>query len=253
MHAACDGGAVRVLRLTNSNDVQASIPEALRASVIAERTAAELIGEPVETELRVFWPGPTLPGILEKWLDRYNPDMVFMRASSFWVCYASVPVKLQRRYGALGTWSGRAGFKVGGNAGIAGNPIARKLREFAGRTIGGEPHFAPEEATEYVAAMLRVILAREVAIPVLRGPAHTHNARGDAAGYTLAERLTDDFDARLAALCAKLHVPYTASRNAASPALLAADGIHDTIEGQRVFGELEGRAMAEAWLAAKGH
>lgn len=253
MRAACDGEAMRVLRLTNSNDAQASIPEPLRASVIAERTAAELIGEAVETEMRVFWPGPTVPGILEKWLDRYSPDMVFIRASSFWVCYASVPVKLQRRYGALGTWSGRAGFKVGGNASVAANPIARKLRQFAGRTIGGEPHFTPEEATDYVAAMLRTILAREAAIPVLRGPGHTHNARGDAAGHTLAERLTDDFDARLTALCAKLHVPYTESRSTASPAFLAADGIHDTIEGQRVFGELEGRAMAEAWLASKAH
>jgi hypothetical protein len=244
---------MRVLRLTNSNDTQAHIPEPLRASAIAASTTAELIGEPVDTEIRVHWPGPTVPGLLEKWLDRYNPDMVFILASSFWVCYASVPVKLQRRYGSLGLWSSRAGFKAGNNPTVASNPIARKVRQFAGRTIGGEPHFTVDAGMDYVAALLRTVLAREAAIPVVRGPGPTLNARGDARGHTLAAQRADDFDARLADLCAKLHVTYASARTISDPTLLGPDGVHDTIDGHHAAGELEGRAMAAAWLAARDH
>jgi hypothetical protein len=242
---------VRILRLTNSNDELAAIPENLRASAITDRIVSEAVGEPVETVVRLFWPGPELPAILERWLARYEPDVVLIRCASFWVCYESVPLKLQRNFGRAGAGLSRIGFSVGGNRTIASNPAARAIRRWAVRTIGGATYFTPESATESVAAILRPVLAREATIPVVRGPGHTLNAAGTRAGLERSSARNADFDRRLADLCARLHVAYAPVREAVSaPGLLLGDDVHSSIAGTRIFGELEGRAIVEAWRAA---
>jgi hypothetical protein len=72
---------VHLLRLTNSSDTYEGVPEAQRAHRIADQLFTELTGEPVETILKLFWPDPGLPEIVERWIGRYEPDVVFMRAS----------------------------------------------------------------------------------------------------------------------------------------------------------------------------
>jgi hypothetical protein len=245
------GSPLRILRLTNSADEVAEIPEPLRSAAVTERFVAEATGEPVETIARIFWPGPELPAILERWLVRYEPDVVLIRCASFWVAYESVPLKLQRSLGKPGAWLGRLGLAVGGNRTIASNRVARAARQWAVRTIGGSTYFTPEAATESVAAILRTVLAREGIVPVVRGPGHTLNAAGNKAGYERALRRNVEFEERLAELCGRLHVVYAPARAIVdSPALLMGDDVHSNIEGSRIFGELEGEAIAEAWLAA---
>jgi hypothetical protein len=242
---------VKVLRLTNSNDVLASLAPSLLASEVAARVISDRCGEPVETVSRVIWPGDELPAIVERWIARYEPDIVFLRAASFWVTYESVPLRIQRRMGRVGRWLAVIGLGLGGNPRVASSPLFRAVRRASVRVIGGDPHFTPEEATRHVAETLRVILAHESVIPVVRGPGHTHNAGGDPAGLLRAHARNDAFDAQLAALCATLHVAYASARATAdNPAFLQADELHDNPEGQRVFGELEGQAIAAAWLAA---
>ena len=242
---------MRILRLTNSADELASIPEHLRPAAITDRVVSEALGEDVETIARVFWPGPELPAIVERWLARYEPDVVLIRCASFWVCYESVPLKLQRSLGRPGAWLSRLGFRVGGNRTIASNRAARAIRQWAVRTIGGATYFTPESATDSVAAILRTVLAREATVPVVRGPGHTLNAAGNRAGLERASERNADFDRRLSELCARLHVTYAPARAAvAGPGLLLGDDVHSSIEGARIFGELEGRAIAEAWRAA---
>lgn len=242
---------MKILRLTNSNDVLESIPEHLRAAAIADDVVFALTGERPETITRVVWPGPELPAIVARWIDRYAPDLVFMRASSFWVCYESVPLRLQRHFGPVGRALGALGLKAGGNPTIATNPVARRVREYAVRTIGGDTHFTPAEAAGYVEDTLRVILKAESVVPVLRGPAHTHNSAGNAAGLARSQRRVQEFEERLATLSRTLHVSYTSARALADEAAThLADGLHDDLAGQRDFGQLEGKAVADAWLAA---
>jgi hypothetical protein len=242
---------VRILRLTNSADEMPAVPDHLRSAAICERVVREETGEPAETIARIFWPGPELPAILERWLTRYEPDVVLIRCASFWVAYESVPLKLQRTLGKPGAWLSRLGLRVGGNRTIASNRFARVLRQWAVRTIGGSTYFTPEGATESVAAILRTVLAREATVPVVRGPGHTLNAAGNKRGYERALRRNIAFDDQLAELCKRLHVAYIPARVVVdSPTLLIGDDVHSNIEGARIFGELEGRGIAEAWLAA---
>jgi hypothetical protein len=66
-------------------------------------------------------------------------------------------------------------------------------------------------------------------------------------------RRLDEFDERLNDLCARLHVHYVTARNLQhESAFLRADELHEGAEGQRLYGELEGRLIAEAWLASSG-
>ncbi len=241
---------MRILRLSNSNDVNPLVPEAERAQVIAEQVVAELTGEAVETIVKVIWPAPELPGIVAGWLERYQPDVVFIVTSSYWVTYESVPLRVERRAGILGKALARVGFKVGGNPAVASSSPFRFGRRAAARTIGGETYFTPAEAAGYVADVLRRVLARESVVAVVRGPLHVFNSSGTPEGQARSRQRLLELDALLAETCRTLHVPYSRVAESSTPDLLLPDEVHENAAGSRVYGEIEGRAIAEAWLAA---
>ena len=122
------------------------------------------------------------------------------------------------------------------------------------RTMGGDTYFTPPEATQVVADVLRRVLVREAIVPVVRGPANAHNSSGAPAGRRRAEQVNREFDGLLTAMCQGCHVTYVSATGALdNPAYLQRDELHDTAEGHLAIGELEGGAIADAWLAAKGH
>jgi hypothetical protein len=245
--------AVRILRLTNSNDMLADLPPEQMGAAIADQIVRERTGEPVETVIRVAWPGPALPDIVDSWLDRYEPDVVFLRAPGFWVSYESVPVRLQRRLGPLGKWPGELGLKIGGTPRFANSRAGKAARKLMMRTIGGDTYFTPEQATAHVAAVFSVVLARESIIPAMRGPGHPIDSSATRKGLVRATGRVDEFDARLRVLCASLHIAFASARGVVhADSLLRADELHEGPEGQRLYGELEGHIIADAWLAAVG-
>jgi hypothetical protein len=240
---------LRILRLTNSNDLLGNIPAELRGAAVAERVVAEATGEPVETVQRVVWPGPELPAIVERWLANYQPDVVFIRIPAFWICYESVPLRLQRRLGPLGYWPGRLGLKIGGNPGFAASRFGKTTRKLLLRTIGGDAYFTPQQVTLHVEAVLRTVLAKESVVPAVRGPGHSINSAGTARGLARAVQRSEQLDALLAAACSRLHVAYVSARAVGhDSSFLLSDELHDGPEGQRLYGEVEGRLIASAWL-----
>jgi hypothetical protein len=60
-----------------------------------------------------------------------------------------------------------------------------------------------------------------------------------------------ELDHRLTELARSLRIAYTSTRLDFDATHLAADGFHTGVVGQRVQGEIEGRLIAEAWLAAQ--
>jgi hypothetical protein len=246
-----ENGPVRILRLTNSNDMLADLPPEQMGAAIAEQVVRERTGEPVETVTRVVWPSSALPGILEGWLDRYQPDVVFLRAPAYWVSYESVPLRLQRRLGPLGKWPGELGLKIGGNPRFAASRAGRAARKLMMRTIGGDTYFTAEQATSHVAAVFRAVIARESIVPAILGPGHPVDSSATSKGHERATRRVDEFDARLRAVCETLHIAFATARNVDhADSLLRADELHEGPEGQRLYGELEGHVIADAWLAA---
>jgi hypothetical protein len=244
---------MRVLRLTNSNDENPLVPEDERAPAVAARAISALTGESVETEIRHIWPGRSLPERAVHWIDEVRPDVVLVRASSFWVTWESVPLKLQRRLGRLGTPLARAGFKIGANDKFAYQATFRRGRIWAARTVGGVTYFTPQEATELLSAMLRRIRTNESLIVVVRGPSYSHNAAASRRAHERAESRRAELEELLAGECERLHIPFWPRREPLSEAHLLGDDVHDNAEGHRVNGELDGEAVAAAWNAVRAH
>ena len=71
---------VKILRLTNSNDVLSTTnrPEALRQGL------EQFLGEPVEIVVKTIWPTETLPETVEKWVAREQPDLVWVGLVNYW-------------------------------------------------------------------------------------------------------------------------------------------------------------------------
>ena len=243
---------MRILRLTNSNDLLEDIPPEQRGAAIAESMVAELTGENVETIQRVMWPGDGLPAAVGRWIKEYEPDVVFVRTSSFWVSYESVPVRMGRVLGRLGKVPRKVGLSVGGNWRFASSAPGKALRRVAARTVGGDTYFTPEGAAGHMEALLRAIVVDESVLPVVRGPGHAFNAPGTKRGLARSMRRCDEFEALIRALCEQLHVAYApAGYIGHSMSFARADEVHEGPEGQRLYGEFEGRLIARAWLEAR--
>ena len=163
--------AVRVLRLANSDDVVGDVPPALRSAAISERVLAEAVGEPVETVRRTVWPSDDLPDLVERWIGRYEPDLVSLTVASFWVAFASVPLRLQRRLPVIGPPLASFAFRAAGNERLAHNAAFRAVRRTMLRCIGGDYHFEPEYIVPLMEECFRRVLRSEDVGLAVRGPA----------------------------------------------------------------------------------
>lgn len=224
---------VRILRLTNSSDIQASIPPGQRASAVCDRLIEQLIGEPVETTVRVFWPTPQLPEIVDGWLDRYRPDVLFLRASAYWCSYESLPLRLERRIPLAGHLLARAGTRTGESRWADSRPFQLARRTLV-RTFGGDVHFEPGAVTEILEQVFRRAARHESLVMAVRGPGFPRDVTESVGGGHRAGRRNDALDHALAAMCERLHVAYARHPQEFERAQLGADRFHTNEAGQRV-------------------
>lgn len=248
-------GLMRLLRLTNSNDTNANVSRDVNKAAVGERFLSAAVGEPVETTIRTIWPSPDLPGLIDKWIRRYEPDMVFFLVSSYWFTYASIPTKIERKWGPIGQPIARAGIKIAGHRTIANNAAFRKLRAAAVSTIGGDPFFTPEEVVRCVEDCLGTIVAFEDVAVVVRGPRIPFAPEGSAAARRIAEERRKFVHRSVEKLCAQLHVEYTGWDSALAPqddsSGLQGDFVHMNASLHAHQGEFEGQAMVRAWRTLK--
>ena len=130
---------MRILRLTTSNDTVHQGPGS-RVDWL-KRLGEEQLGEPVDIISRPVWPDSRLPAAAEKWIEREQPDIVWLVLQSFWFEYLSVPKRLERKFGRAGKVASEAGFKAADKPLIANNFVFRQGRRLLQRTLGGDPHF----------------------------------------------------------------------------------------------------------------
>jgi len=243
---------MRILRLTNSSDLHAGVAPELRAAAIVERVVGHATGEAVESMVRAIWPTPDLPNRIDRWIERFQPDVIFLRSTSFWCTYESAPLRIERRLGRLGKPLATAGLGLGGNTWLVERRAFKLARTAVMRTIGGDPHFTPEQASGVVAEVLRRAVARESTVAVVRGPAQFHNSAATAAGYRRAQARLAALDSLTAEACRKLHIRYLSAVGMNDdPASRLGDALHDGETAHQVMGEFEGRAIAEEWLASR--
>ena len=241
---------IRLLRLTNSDDLVSDAPPEQRAAAVAERILAEASGEDVDAVMKAIWPKPELPGIIAGWVERYEPDLVIIRISSYWFTYESVPLRLER---ALGRWSGRLtklGKDAAANQLIGHNRAFKLLQKGMLRTIGGATLLTADQTVEVAEACLRPILAREGVGVVVRGPRTPFGGFRSRAALLKSEEKRQYVNRRLAEVCQRHHItfaPFESMEEVLDPGTRLGDGVHINARGQLLTGTMEGEALIREW------
>ena len=245
-----------VLRIGTSNDVAGGLPEEQRAWHIASRMLGEASGEPVETILKRAWPTAEIPEHVGRWMDEYHPDVVVLQVSNFWYGHESVPLWLERKFGRAGSYLADAGLKLGKHRWFADNRLAITMSRALVRVLPSATHFTVEQVAVAMEATMQKVLSREGPLLVVRGNDHW-------AKLPLSTRRSNNRNiARNAAMsrtmrviCERHHTPYV-ERPVVSEAemrsMLNGARWHNSTAGERISGEVDGRAMVAAWNAARG-
>jgi hypothetical protein len=246
---------MKLLWLGTSNDRYGEMPEEARAYRVAAGVLAEAAGEAVEVILKRAWPSPELPGIVESWMKRYQPDAAWLQVNNFSFCYESVPLKIERKLGRLGKPVAGAGVKASKVPWVASNAAFRGARRAAQLTIGGVTNFEPEDVIASIGETIRVIIRHEGVVLGVRGPTNQVHYYPSRRAAERAERRRQQVHTAIRAICRELHVEYVGLDRpgyVAGKVPTLADQVHQDVEAQRLAGLTEGKALASAWQAARG-
>ncbi|MGH7754308.1 MAG: hypothetical protein ACREN5_15995 [Gemmatimonadales bacterium] len=246
---------MRVLRLSNSEDSAGDLPPQKRPWRIAGDVLAAAAGEPVETTVRVVWPDPSLPDLVDRWLDRYGPDMVFLKVNWYWYGYESVPLRLRRRVPVLGRPLAAAGDGTTRITWLARTRGYKAARHLANRVIGGDANFTCDEVIERMQAVIKRIVAREDIILVVKGTGGGRDAFGALGPYYQRFVPRREYvEGAIEAHCAELGVHYTSIgrlRTREEADIDRGDGVHKGERGLGRVGVSEGNVMVQAWEAER--
>lgn len=248
---------MRILRLTTSDDLRPVAYEDERTHRIVERAFEAETGERTETVLRAIWPTRELPDLIGDWIERYEPDVVFVKVAAYWFTYESVPLRFQRSHlGVLGRGVARAGFRTAETS-FAETSFFHAARRISRRVVGSAVFFTADQVIDCMTACLRRIAQAEQALVVVRGPLIAEGAGVSAAVERRAEERRQTVDAAMRALCAELRFHYT-GRNEPPPRFSdvvryrGPDRVHLNAAGHRLVGEEESHALISAWRRLHG-
>lgn len=224
--------------LSNSEVVGGGMlpPEEVWPSLVAPRLT-EALGEPVEVFAREIWPDAGLPGTVERWIEREDPDVVVFQVNSFWFLYESVPLRIGRWLGPLGKPFVNASLRAADTPWLTHNAVVRKSRAWAQRHIGGDTHFTTEEVIRVSKETLRMIAKGEARTVAVRAPSRGRSYDyGPKSNLRRQARLAEVRDA-LSALSKDLHFEFQSGRSPDEPEVkrsVLGDGVHSDAAGQLV-------------------
>lgn len=244
---------MRLLKLGTSDEVSGDLPPEARAGAITARYLEEQLGQPCEVNVRVIWPDERLPGLVERWVAEFQPDLVLLCVNPFWMTYKSTPLRLQRRFGKAGKLAGRAGIRAAQIPWLAFTPPFKLVRRVALRTIGGDYYFEPAEVAEIVEECARQVLAHESAGLVVRGPTASLTHHGSVRVQHEADERRTVTNRLLAETCARLRVKYmnidVSRTESEGLRRFTRDMVHTGAEAHRIRGVTEGEALVALWRA----
>jgi hypothetical protein len=247
---------MRVLRLAASDEDHGRMAPGSQAHEVAAALLREATGEEVETTIRNLWPDDGLPDLVDRWMDRYQPDLVLLKVNAFWFNYLSVPLRLERALGPAGKYIGRAGVRAGEIRWVARSPVFRNARRFLLRTIGGATYFTPEQVVTSMRECATRILAHEGGGLVVVGPHSRLNHELTRKAAAAHERRRLYVHNSMKQFCAELHVPFRGQDvlpgREEVAAMVGADQLHLNAEAARRGGEEEAAAFLQVWQKIHG-
>ena len=246
---------MKVLRLALSHDLRADIPEEERQYMVAQRVLAEATGETWETALRPIWPSEKLPGLVDRWVGEERPDLVMVNLAAYWVSFASVALKVERRWPGGARRLGPVARCAAETRIAAHSPLTEFARDIATRLVGVEYYFEPDATVALFETIIRRLLQSERLAVAVRGPALIPQRSSRAILNEREARFWAWHDG-MRDVCERLHVaflPYDAELEAPDSGVrMAGDTAHYTLEGTRLHGLREGELMVRAWRQAQG-
>ncbi|MEO9256171.1 MAG: hypothetical protein ABI305_11550, partial [Tepidiformaceae bacterium] len=153
--------AMRLLWLGASEIEARDLPSEVLTQNVAARILGDAARTEVEVETRRVWPSPAMPVAVERWLDRFKPDLVYLWVSSYPACCATVPIRMRQLFGRWGESVGEAGVAAAGDGWLLHTPAYGAARWLARHTVGARSHFEPSEVVTVMDATIRIILQRE--------------------------------------------------------------------------------------------
>ncbi len=241
---------MKVLRLTNSDDLASTVPVEQRAYRITEREFEARTGERMESIQKPIWPAPELPDIIDGWIKRYEPDAVLFRVNGFWYLYRSVPLRLERALGPLGRPIGRLGVKIGETSWLRERAIYHVLQRLLLNTIGGSFYFEPDQVLDLAETCSRRIVRHESVGLVLRGQLTRWGGSPPSRQTGEVRRRETYVHHQLQALAESLRVPYVGlspDEPAFDHLTTEADLLHTNVEGQELYARYELEALLQLW------
>ncbi len=247
---------MRILRLAASDEDQGRVAPGSQSHEVAAALLREATGEDVETTIRNLWPDDGLPDLVDRWMERYQPDLVLLKVNAFWFNYLSVPLRLDRALGPAGKFIGRAGIRAGEMPVIARSPIFRHSQRYLLRTIGGATYFTPEQVVGSMRECAKRILSHEGVGLVIVGPHSRLNHELTRKAAAAHERRRLHVHTAMKQFCAELHVPFlgqdTLPTRAEVAAMVGADQLHLNAEAAHRGGEEEAAAFLQVWQKIHG-
>jgi hypothetical protein len=185
-------------------------------------------------------------------MREFEPDLVFLRMSSYWVTWESVPRMMAGRLGGFGSQLSKLGKKSARTQWLAENPVYRGFRHLAVQTVGGAVPFTVEAALAGVEeSFRRIVSVQEDAPIVVRAPNAPLNSSGTKAGLRRATKRHAAFEAGAKEIVRKYRadwMPFPAHLfGHGDPRYFVGDGIHKNEAGQRDLAIAEANAIAALW------
>lgn len=245
---------MRVLRLGSSLDLAGDLPPGTRAREVAGQLLSAASGAAVETIVKPVWPSPALPGILERWLKQYEPDIVCICISSYWVETETVSARL-RKLGPVGRLADDFASRAAGSPGIASSGPYHAARKAMIRAIGGSTNFTPPQLAAILEACLRRVLRHERVGVVLAGSPFSPDTEATRGARARAVTRRAELIGLLAPLCESLHIPHALPPHwpdAFSPEYRLPDRVHFNERAHAINGASDGALLIQAWQSMRG-
>ena len=244
---------MKLLILGNSNDTGRWVDEdQKRHNLIASRFSEEF-GVPVDVSVRNTWPNERMVEAIEKAAAELQPDLVFVNITTFPFNYESLPLRVRRLFGRLGEPIGDAGMRLAGSKRWAHNRVFRGLRRFAQATIGGDTHFSVEDVVARYGELIRMLVRREGAVVVVKGPTGRRRRGLTRWEFSRHEQRRQQVHRAIRDVCAQARVPYFGMdeprwKLAPEPkGLRAGDGTHANVAGAAYLADDHYRYIQSAW------
>lgn len=199
--------AVRILFLGNSNEWLALAPGTPLRHEIVEQELSKEFGA-VQVVPKPAWPTAAFPGVVEKWIGEYSPDVVYINVAEYWCLYESIPLRIERAMPRFGKRVSNAGQAAAATPWLSHNRMFRGLRQAGQSVIAGAVYFTPDEIVDRVVETTRRCLRNEGMAVVVDGQ---RGRRPHATTRRWQERVEArrlEVHHRLKEECARLHVVY---------------------------------------------